>query len=100
MKHPETNDILAMLALEPHSDDSTIELKSFSVAESARRRGLGQRMLSHALEASQSLGYLGVRLLTLDVLPDARRLYERNGFRIVREEPTPFYRLFYYQLDF
>jgi GNAT superfamily N-acetyltransferase len=99
MKHPETSEILAMLALEPHGDDEVIELKSFSVAEAARRQGLGQRMLSYALEACRSMGHKGVKLLTLDVLPDARRLYERNGFRVVREEPTPFYRLYYYHLD-
>ncbi len=88
-----------MLALEPHDGDPIIELKSFSVAETCRRQGVGQRMLQHAIDTCRSLGYKGIKLLTLDVLPDARRLYERNGFRIVREEVVPHYRLYYYQLD-
>ncbi len=89
-----------MVALEPHvGDDKTIDLKAISVAEAHRREGLGQKLLSHAIETARGLGYAAIKLVTLDVLPIARRLYERNGFRVVEEKPIPFYILYTYQLD-
>lgn len=62
-------------------------LYSFRVRPQFQSQGLGTRMLRH-LEAD--LIRRGFRSLTLNVAKDnprARRLYEREGFRVVAHEP-------------
>lgn len=59
------------------------EIKRMFVSAPARRRGLGRRLLS-ALEArAAAAGHRRIRLITTDVLREARALYEDAGYRIV-----------------
>jgi DNA-binding MarR family transcriptional regulator/GNAT superfamily N-acetyltransferase len=52
----------------------------------ARGHGLGTRLVSACVEAARKGGYQTLTLWTNDVLLEARRLYERAGFRLVKEE--------------
>ncbi len=58
---------------------------NLGVKEGVRGAGIGSRMLAHHQELARHKGY---RLLSLDVdpkNPNAQRLYQRLGFRLVRE---------------
>jgi GNAT superfamily N-acetyltransferase len=52
----------------------------------ARGHGLGTRLVQACIDAARKAGYRTLTLWTNDVLSDARRLYERAGFRLVESE--------------
>jgi drug/metabolite transporter (DMT)-like permease/GNAT superfamily N-acetyltransferase len=65
--------------------DGVAELKRMYVVPGARGRGHGRRLLT-ALEAeARRLGYRRVRLDTAEPLHEARRLYERAGYRSIAD---------------
>jgi len=53
---------------------------------SMRGQGIGTRLLNALTKFAQSSGYGTVRLDVIDTNPNARRMYERNGFRATRTE--------------
>jgi putative acetyltransferase len=57
------------------------ELRKMYLAPAHRGRGLGKRLLQHALERARQLGFRRVELETISVLKAAIRLYESFGFR-------------------
>jgi putative acetyltransferase len=57
------------------------ELRKMYLAPAHRGRGLGKRLLRHALERARGLGFRRVQLETVSVLRAAIRLYESFGFR-------------------
>ena len=57
------------------------ELQKLYVAEGARRRGLGGRLVRAVVRAARGLGYRELYLETHSGLAAAARLYERLGFR-------------------
>lgn len=60
-------------------------IRSMAVMPMAQGKGVGQRLLE-ALEAyAQENGFNRLYLYTTFVLPGAKRLYEKNGFTVVRE---------------
>jgi putative acetyltransferase len=63
---------------------STCELRKMYLARPARGRGLGRRLLEHALARAKTLGFSRVVLETASVLREAVMLYERHGFRPYR----------------
>jgi len=73
--------VLATGAIKALSDTEA-ELKSMRTTESARGRGVGQRMLAHLISEARVRGYRVVRLETgtQDYFAPARRLYARSGF--------------------
>ena len=68
-------------------DDETAQLRLLLVAEAARGRGLGNRLVTEVIEFARAKGFRTLRLWTNSVLVDARRIYERHGFVLVDEEP-------------
>lgn len=62
-------------------DQNRCELRKMYLVPEARGRGLGKRLLEHALARARALGFSRVELETATVLVAARRLYESYGFR-------------------
>jgi putative acetyltransferase len=61
--------------------DGRCELRKMYLAAACRGRGLGQRLLRHALDRARQLGFRRVELETAGSLAVAGRLYESFGFR-------------------
>ena len=61
--------------------DGAGELKRMFVTASARGRGIGRRLLAELEERARAAGMRRLRLLTTDVLAEARGLYASAGYR-------------------
>jgi DNA-binding MarR family transcriptional regulator/ribosomal protein S18 acetylase RimI-like enzyme len=67
-------------------DDSTARLRLLLVESWARGLGIGGRLTDEALRFARQAGYERIVLSTVSVLASARRIYQRAGFTLVREE--------------
>jgi ribosomal protein S18 acetylase RimI-like enzyme len=56
----------------------------FWVTPEHRRRGIGSKLLDHAIEYARSQGYSHTNLLVSSTNKEAIRLYERRGFYVDR----------------
>lgn len=66
-------------------EQDSFYIRSMAVKPAAQGSGVGQRLLD-ALDAfAREGGFKRLYLYTTYVLPGARRLYEKNGFTVLRE---------------
>lgn len=65
-----------------------VNLWGFYVRSSARRQGLGRRLLEAALENARTMaGVTSIRLSVSETAPAAKALYEQAGFQVWGREP-------------
>ena len=60
-------------------------VRSMAVRPDAQRIGIGQRLLEPLETFAREGGFERMYLYTTHVLPGAKRLYEKNGFYVLRE---------------
>lgn len=82
-------------ALERDSENARFLMDGIFVTATARGQGIGTALLDAISTEARSRGYAEVRLDVVDTNPRARALYERLGFRPVKDiSIRPLHRVF------
>jgi DNA-binding MarR family transcriptional regulator/GNAT superfamily N-acetyltransferase len=74
-------------ALLMRKSDKVAQLRLLQVVPDARGLGIGARLVDECVEFARRSGYRKIVLWTQSILLPARQIYERAGFRLLREEP-------------
>lgn len=76
--------IVGSIAIVDAGDDEA-QLRWLLLTEETRGKGLGKLLVERALDFCREKRFKNVYLWTIDALPAARSLYERNGFTVTEE---------------
>ena len=68
-------------------EEERFYIRSMAIKPTAQRGGIGQRLLETLEAFAIEAGFKKLYLYTTFVLPGAKRLYEKNGFYVLRETP-------------
>ena len=66
-------------------DGDRFYIRSMAIRPAAQRAGIGQRLLNALEHYAREHGFEKLYLYTTHVLPGAKRLYEKNGFYVLKE---------------
>ncbi len=66
-------------------DEKGVRLRWFIVAPELQGRGAGKTLMSYAVEFCRKVGHQRIHLWTFQGLDAARGVYEKAGFRLVKE---------------
>lgn len=69
-----------------HAAEHGAHLRWFITSDRTRGTGMGNQLLSAAMQFCASQSYRKVFLWTFDELPAARHLYEKHGFHLARTQ--------------
>jgi ribosomal protein S18 acetylase RimI-like enzyme len=76
---------IGLLALVHQSSPDEIYLEAIVVSESARGKGVGSKLIEALVQFAQENNFKSITLQVIDTNPRAQELYERLGFRVVKD---------------